>query len=470
MRFRARTIFRTIAVFIIISILFSAYSFSVCSVSAAYYTAGADDLKSLGLFIGTDVGYDLDRAPTRAEAAVMLVRLLGKEAEAKDKNYAQPFTDVPDWAAPYVGYLYENQLTNGIGDNKFGSTGLCNEQMFCTFVLRALGYTEAAGDFTYDASFDFGIKIGIVDAATVKMVNYYKDAGETYEFWRDECVSIMCCALNTKIKGTETTLLEKLISDKAIDEKAAEAFISKSALVDELNNLIKSSPFDNTKPVSMKIKDYMNQPFAPGDIPDGVTVNYTNSMEIDVDLTVSGANYAALINMNMQGITSIESETYLKDGYLYSKSMGEKTKQTATQDDSVDSLLTSLDSSYGYIFDAFSVGECENIEKTVSNNNTVYKITAAETYYGSDASDANAEEKLYTDDVVMNYTFSPSGKLISVARESKESSGGIVDYETNTDITINASGDGVKIEFPDFSDYVESTNPDSTLPPYVVGV
>ena len=129
--------------------------------SAATYTRAADDLKDLGLFLGTDKGYELDREPTRTEAAVMLVRLLGKETESKEKNYEHPFTDVPEWADAYVGYLYENGLTKGIGDGKFGATDLCTVQMFCTFVLRALGYTEDAGDFTYDEAIDFAAELRI---------------------------------------------------------------------------------------------------------------------------------------------------------------------------------------------------------------------------------------------------------------------------------------------------------------------
>ena len=51
------------------------------SAFAANYTNCADSLHEMGLFQGTQNGYDLDRTPTRAEAAVMLVRLLGKTRE-----------------------------------------------------------------------------------------------------------------------------------------------------------------------------------------------------------------------------------------------------------------------------------------------------------------------------------------------------------------------------------------------------
>ncbi len=77
---------------------------------AANFTNCADRLKDVGLFQGTNQGYQLDKAPTRAEASAMLVRLLGKEAEAEKLTYTAPFTDLKGWEKPYVQYLYDNGL------------------------------------------------------------------------------------------------------------------------------------------------------------------------------------------------------------------------------------------------------------------------------------------------------------------------------------------------------------------------
>lgn len=65
----------------------------------------AEALKSLGVFVGTDKGFELERPATRMEAAVMLTRLLGKEEEAREENNPHPFEDVPDCGGFYVGYL-----------------------------------------------------------------------------------------------------------------------------------------------------------------------------------------------------------------------------------------------------------------------------------------------------------------------------------------------------------------------------
>ena len=66
--------------------------------------AAADALAALGLFRGTENGYELDRAPTRAEALVMLIRLLGREEEALAYDGDCPLADVAGrWMAPGPG-------------------------------------------------------------------------------------------------------------------------------------------------------------------------------------------------------------------------------------------------------------------------------------------------------------------------------------------------------------------------------
>lgn len=75
--------------------------------SASSYDSVAEELSAIGVFRGTAGGFELDRAPTRSEAAIMLVRLYGAEDEAKTAYEAgeisMPFTDVSETAAPSVG-------------------------------------------------------------------------------------------------------------------------------------------------------------------------------------------------------------------------------------------------------------------------------------------------------------------------------------------------------------------------------
>lgn len=116
--------------------------------STADYPAMAAALKALGLFRGTGVGYgqgfDLEKAPTRAEALIMLIRLLGEENDALACTAQHPFTDVPDWAQPYVAYGYAKGYSNGIWADAFGTSMPASAEMYVEFLLRALGYSSTA--------------------------------------------------------------------------------------------------------------------------------------------------------------------------------------------------------------------------------------------------------------------------------------------------------------------------------------
>ncbi|WP_346704085.1 S-layer homology domain-containing protein [uncultured Agathobaculum sp.] len=184
------------------------------SAAAADYTSCADHLKDLGLFQGTAQGYELDRAPTRGEAAAMLVRLLGEEQNALALDYSAPFTDLQNWEKPYVQYLYDMGATTGVSETTFAPEEPCTAQMYAAFVLRALGYTEADGDFTYAGVDDFAQQIGLYDAAVI----------DTEDFLRDDVVAASYTALSLMPKDSEQTLLDQLVANGAVDAQAAEPY------------------------------------------------------------------------------------------------------------------------------------------------------------------------------------------------------------------------------------------------------
>jgi hypothetical protein len=100
--------------------------------------AQAEMLKALGLFKGTDKGFELDRNMTRAEAAVMFVRFLGAEQSVQNGTWKHPFTDVPVWADKYVGWLYRSGLTKGIGGNRYGAKNNITMKQYAVFLSRAI--------------------------------------------------------------------------------------------------------------------------------------------------------------------------------------------------------------------------------------------------------------------------------------------------------------------------------------------
>lgn len=114
------------------------------------YNAMAATLKSLHLFKGTFTGYgegfDLEAAPTRLQALIMFIRVLGEEEQALAWSGTTPFKDIEkgSQAEHYVGYAYEKGYTNGYTATSFKPAGAVNAYQYTEFVLRAMGYSSAA--------------------------------------------------------------------------------------------------------------------------------------------------------------------------------------------------------------------------------------------------------------------------------------------------------------------------------------
>ena len=185
------------------------------------YTSCADQLYQLGLFKGTGMKadntpeYALAKAPSRAEALVMLIRLLGEEEQAKACTASHPFADVKgSWAECYVAYGYKQGYCNGTSATTFGPNVTANAKMFVTFILRALGYDDSAAayDFAYNLACRKGAEIGLFPEGTY-------DYGT---FRRDDCAYLCYQALFTAVKQSGKTLLEVLVEKGAVKAEAAE--------------------------------------------------------------------------------------------------------------------------------------------------------------------------------------------------------------------------------------------------------
>lgn len=185
---------------------------------AADYSAeeSANALYELGLFQGTGETangkpiYSLDAAPTRAQAVTMLVRLLGKEAEAKAGTWTVPFSDLADWARPYVGYAYANGLTNGLSAERFGSDDKVTANQYLTFILRALGYSSER-DFQWDKANAFSDSLGLT----------HEEYRASRSFTRGDTARISFAALAQARKDSSETLAAQLVRQGAVKAKTA---------------------------------------------------------------------------------------------------------------------------------------------------------------------------------------------------------------------------------------------------------
>ena len=286
------------------------------SAFAANYTNCADSLHEMGLFQGTQNGYDLDRTPTRAEAAVMLVRLLGKEAEAKTLTYTAPFTDLKGWEKPYVQYLYSNGLANGTNRTTFNPTGKCTAQMYAVFLLRALGYSDTA-DFSYANAIETAREQGIYDTGIINVQN----------FLRDDAAAASYTVLSVSPKNSEGTLLDQLVSENAITEANAKRYQSlfssyaqyreATAGMDALLHYSVNSEFASPATVTRDGRTVMQVQTSETTVFD----REKNELLTDRKMTLSAPNTS-----DKQLLT----QSYLSDGALYHKLNGSWSAELVT--------------------------------------------------------------------------------------------------------------------------------------------
>lgn len=286
------------------------------SAFAANYTNCADSLHEMGLFQGTQNGYDLDRTPTRAEAAVMLVRLLGKEAEVKTLTYTAPFTDLKGWEKPYVQYLYSNGLVNGTSRTTFNPAGKCTAQMYATFLLRALGYSDTA-DFSYANAIETAREQGIYDTGIINVQN----------FLRDDAAAASYTVLSVSPKNSEGTLLDQLVSENAITEADAKRYQSlfssyaqyreATAGMDALLHYSVNSEFASPAAVTHDGKTVMQVQTSETTVFD----REKNELLTDRKMTLSAPNTS-----DKQLLT----QSYLSDGALYHKLNGSWSAELVT--------------------------------------------------------------------------------------------------------------------------------------------
>ena len=146
---------KIISAALVLALSLSAFTPALAASSQAEHTAGI--LYKNNIFSGKGLDekgkpvFDLDSKASRQEATTLLVTLIGKAEEAKTTPVNIPFTDVADWAKPYVSYAYNNGIVAGMSNDVFGADEEIKKDQFMTMVLCALGY-EANTDFLWHQS------------------------------------------------------------------------------------------------------------------------------------------------------------------------------------------------------------------------------------------------------------------------------------------------------------------------------
>lgn len=424
---------------------------------ASSYDHCADQLKALGLFQGTEQGYELDRAPTRAEAATMLVRLLGKEADAQKLEYTAPFTDLEDWQKPYVQYLYDNELTSGATETTFEPESLCSAQMYTTFLLRALGYSDAeAADFTYQDAITFGESIGLVDYANCNQ----------QKFLRDHIAAMSLTALNTAVKGDEdTVLLEKLVADGAVAQADAKDLL---AFFDSFNSYVKASEQMGAASQS----DMTMSIAASVDMDDVQVMSLDMPIDVKLDMDMEQMDQSKIamtgkvkVEMNEELVdpgmeTKVEQDIayYYTDGVFYMNMGGQKVKMDMSFEDMMQQMgdLSAMQKTE-------PICMIDSIEKSGNTSTVTYSAAGMNGLIDSVLQNmgmTTADMGVAIDDMSAKVTV--SNDMIKTMDVAMKLTMTVEDQTMTMDVTVNCTvnklGSGVTVTLPsDLDTYEEMT-------------
>lgn len=137
----------------------------ILAIPAAAYTSeqafAAAELSAQGIMIGDSQGdMRLDAPLDRSELAALLTRLHGgTDLDPSVYTWACYYTDVPEWARPYVGYCTAMLLVSGYGNARYGSGDLVTQQMACTVILRL---SEDESGWSYETACDHAYRKGLL--------------------------------------------------------------------------------------------------------------------------------------------------------------------------------------------------------------------------------------------------------------------------------------------------------------------
>lgn len=197
-------------------ILAAALLLSCPAFSAGTQRSRADALFSLGLFQGTDAGYELEAGATRIQGLIMLLRLLGVEDEALVCDAPMPFADVPDWASGYAAYAWKMGYTDGTGPCTFDPNGALDAKSYVTLLLRALGYNDFQGDFDWSTALDDSVDFGLMTQSSAAAL-------PGVPFIRGLLAELSYCALTMPLKGQRGTLAERLTDEGVFTREQGKA-------------------------------------------------------------------------------------------------------------------------------------------------------------------------------------------------------------------------------------------------------
>lgn len=174
-----------------------------------------ENLAKLGVFFEEFADEDYFKTPTREQTVYLTVKLLGVKEEVLAESADCPFTDVSDAYKSYVSYANEQGLIlNKESDTLLGADTPVYSHEFLSYVLAALGYFEANGDFAAGESYLLASELDL--CTKIK----YKDPTKT-DFTMTDVLSILYNSMTVRVKDTKTKIVSRLIQNGQADLELA---------------------------------------------------------------------------------------------------------------------------------------------------------------------------------------------------------------------------------------------------------
>ena len=138
------------------------------------YAEAVDVLTAIGVIEGMpDGSFDPKGTLTRAQAAKIIVYLLGAEdlAVAASASFSDVAAD--HWAAPYIAYCAAEGIIAGYGDGSFGPSDTLTSYQWAKMLLVALGFD---GDSYLGSAWQIAVA---KDAADIELFDGNEGADKT---------------------------------------------------------------------------------------------------------------------------------------------------------------------------------------------------------------------------------------------------------------------------------------------------
>lgn len=216
---------KMLSVIVVIAMLATTMLPAFAADTAAAPKTEADIVKALGVVIGGEDGITdeyLQATTLRYQSAIIFLRLIGLEADAREYAGEDNFADANTVSADtkkYLGYLKTHPEYGwiGIGNNMFDPNSATSAQAFYKVLLETLGYKctvgDVQGDFDYANTIAFAAEKGLAKVANVD------------KFTNADLITAVLEVLPLEKKGTGKTLLKTLVEAGVINEEIAKEYL-----------------------------------------------------------------------------------------------------------------------------------------------------------------------------------------------------------------------------------------------------